>query len=40
VQKRGLSDSGLTVHQQRATLAGAERGENVIEQGALRTTPL
>jgi hypothetical protein len=40
VQQRGLPDPGLTVQQQRATLAGAERGDDVVNQGALRTTPL
>jgi hypothetical protein len=40
VQERCLPDPGLTVNQQCATLAGAERGDDVIEQGALRTTPL
>ena len=40
VQERCLPDPGLAVNQQRATLAGAERGDDVIEQGALRTTPL
>jgi hypothetical protein len=40
VQERCLSDPGLTMQQQRATLAAADRGDDVIEQGALRTTPL
>jgi hypothetical protein len=40
VQKRCLSDPGLAVNQQRATLTGAERSDDVIEKGALRITPL
>jgi hypothetical protein len=40
VQEGCLSDPGLAVQQQRATLPGADRGDNLIEQGALRTTPL
>ena len=40
VQQRCLSDPGLAMNEQRATLADAERGDDVIEQGALRTTPV
>ena len=39
-QQARLSDPGLAVNQQCAALAGADRGDHVVEQGALRTTPV
>ena len=39
VQKRRLPDPGLAVKDERATLAGADRGDHVVQQGALRSAP-